>query len=171
MLRRYIDSIRAERPGNQIPVRARFSAPVQIGPGPYPVSYTMGIGSFTGVQRPGRGVYYPPHLSPKLKSRVIPLLHLWVIVDSSRVNFTFILPLPTRRHILTDVNILIYRLWILMTTLVHPLTSCGRVGPEFLSEFRPRLFDPALLISMHVYFTFTVCWNLIAFTQTFHIVN
>ena len=35
---------------------ARFSTPVQTGPGAHPASYTMGIGSFLGVKLPGRGV-------------------------------------------------------------------------------------------------------------------
>jgi len=33
-----------------------------------------------------------PYLAPKLKSRAIPLLPLWVYMASSRVNFTFTLP-------------------------------------------------------------------------------
>ena len=39
---------------------ARFSAPVQAGPGAYPASCTMGTGSFSGVKRPGRGAHHPP---------------------------------------------------------------------------------------------------------------
>ena len=39
---------------------ARFSAPVQTGPGAYPTSCTMGTGSFPGVKRPGRGADHPP---------------------------------------------------------------------------------------------------------------
>ena len=46
---------------------ARFSAPVQTGPGAHPASCTMGTGSFPGVKRPGRGVHHPPHLAPRLK--------------------------------------------------------------------------------------------------------
>jgi len=46
---------------------ARFSAPVQTGPGAHPSSYTMGTGVFQGVKRPGRGVDHPPHLAPRLK--------------------------------------------------------------------------------------------------------
>jgi len=45
----------------------RFSAHVQSGAEAHPASYTMGIGSFPGVKRPGRGVDHPPHLAPKLK--------------------------------------------------------------------------------------------------------
>jgi len=35
-------------------VGARFSVPVQTGPGAHPASCTMGTGSFPGVKRPGR---------------------------------------------------------------------------------------------------------------------
>ena len=52
----------------RIPVRARFSAPVQTGPGVDPASFTMGTGSFPGVKRPGRDDYHPPpHLAPRLR--------------------------------------------------------------------------------------------------------
>jgi hypothetical protein len=46
--------------GDRIPVGARFSAPVQTGPGVRSVSCTMGIGSFPGVES-GRGVTLTPH--------------------------------------------------------------------------------------------------------------
>jgi hypothetical protein len=49
------------------PDGARFSAPVQTGPGAQPVSYITGTGSFPGVKRTGRGVDYPPHLLTRLK--------------------------------------------------------------------------------------------------------
>jgi hypothetical protein len=45
---------------DQIPVGARFSAPVQIGFEAHPASYTMGTESFPVVKRPGRGVDNPP---------------------------------------------------------------------------------------------------------------
>jgi hypothetical protein len=52
-------------------VGARFSAPVQTGPGAHPVSYAMGTGvSFPGVKRPGRGVDHPPPSSSRVKERV-----------------------------------------------------------------------------------------------------
>jgi len=41
-------------------VGAKFSAPVQTGPGAHQASYTMGTGSFLGVKRPGRGVDHAP---------------------------------------------------------------------------------------------------------------
>jgi len=41
--------------GDQIPVEAKFSAPVQTGPGAHPASCTMGPSSFPGgKERPGR---------------------------------------------------------------------------------------------------------------------
>jgi len=63
----YSDLLRAGRSGDRIPVGARFSEPVQTGPGAHPASYTMVTGSFPGVKRPGRGVDRPPHLAPRLK--------------------------------------------------------------------------------------------------------
>jgi hypothetical protein len=42
-------------PGIESRWRARFSAPVQTGPGAQPATYTMGTGSFPGVKS-GRGV-------------------------------------------------------------------------------------------------------------------
>ena len=54
-------------PGIESRWGVRFSAPVQTCPGAQPVSYTMGTGSFPGVNRAGRGVDHPPHLVPKLE--------------------------------------------------------------------------------------------------------
>ena len=64
---------------------ARFSAPVQTGPGAHPSTYTMGTGSFPGVNRPGRGVDHPPLLSAEVKGRVeldlySPLGHSWPVL-------------------------------------------------------------------------------------------
>ena len=57
---RYSDWLRAGRSGDRIPVGARFSAPVQTGPGPHPASCTMGTGSFPGLKS-GQGVTLIPH--------------------------------------------------------------------------------------------------------------
>jgi len=54
-------------PGIESWLGAKFSAPVQTGPGVHPASYTMGTGSFSGVKRSGRCVGHPPHLAPRLK--------------------------------------------------------------------------------------------------------
>ena len=88
--------LRAGRAGDRISVGARFSAPVQTGPGAHPASCTIGTGSFPGVKS-GRGVTLTPHslLVPwSWKSRAIPLLPLWPVrsVQSlsacTRVHFT-----------------------------------------------------------------------------------
>ena len=63
-LSRYSDSLRAGLSGDRIPVRTRFSSPVQTGPGHHSASYTMDTGAFPGIKRPGRGVDI---LAPTLK--------------------------------------------------------------------------------------------------------
>jgi hypothetical protein len=62
--------LRAGRSADRIPVGARFSAPVQTGPGVHPASCKMGTGSFPGVES-GRGVTLTPHLLlvPRSKNR------------------------------------------------------------------------------------------------------
>ena len=52
-LSRYSDSLQAGRSRDRIPVGARFSAPVQTGPGVYPASCTMVTGSFPGGKAAG----------------------------------------------------------------------------------------------------------------------
>ena len=47
-------------PGIESRWGARYSAPVQTGPGSYPASCTMGTGSFPWVMQPGRGTDHPP---------------------------------------------------------------------------------------------------------------
>jgi len=77
-------------------VGARFSAPVQTGPGANPASCTKGTGSFPGVKS-GQGMTLTPHpcLAPwSRKSRAIPLLSLWAqpvqsLNARTTVHFTF----------------------------------------------------------------------------------
>jgi hypothetical protein len=57
-------------PGIESRWGARFSAPVQTGPGAHPASYTMGTGSFPVIKRPGRGVDHPPLSGAEVKERV-----------------------------------------------------------------------------------------------------
>jgi hypothetical protein len=63
--------LRAGRSGDRIPVGARFTAPVQTGPGAHPASCTMGTACFPGIES-GRGVTLNPHplLVPRSKNRV-----------------------------------------------------------------------------------------------------
>jgi len=60
------DSLRAGRSEDRILVEARFSAPVQTVPGSHPASYTIGIGCFPGINRPGFGVDHTPPSSARL---------------------------------------------------------------------------------------------------------
>jgi len=64
---RYSSSLRS---GDRIQVGARFSAPVQTGPGAHPATYTMGTGSFLGVKQPERVIDHPPPYSAEVKERV-----------------------------------------------------------------------------------------------------
>jgi len=89
--------LRAGRSGDRIPVGARFSAPVQTGPGAHPASCTMGTGSFPCVKS-GRDVTLTTHslLVPWSRNgRAIPLIPLWAVrpiqslSDCTRENFTF----------------------------------------------------------------------------------
>jgi hypothetical protein len=75
---------------------ARFSAPVQTGPGAHPASCTMGTGSLP-VIRSSWGVTLTPHplLVPwSWKSRAIPLFPVWAVLPihslsaCTRVSFT-----------------------------------------------------------------------------------
>jgi hypothetical protein len=65
-----VDLLQAGQSGDRIPVGARFSAPIQTGPGAHPASCTMGTGSFPGVKRSGCGVDHPPPSSAKVIERV-----------------------------------------------------------------------------------------------------
>ena len=87
-------------------MEARFSAPVQTGPGAHPATCTTGTGSFPGVKS-GWGVTLTPHplLVPwSWKRRAIPLLPLWAVRPvqnlsaCTRVHFTLLLKekLPPR---------------------------------------------------------------------------
>jgi len=93
----YSDSLRAGRSGDRITLQARFSAPVQTGPGVLPVYYTMGTGSLPGVKRPGRGLVHPPLSSVEVKERVELYIYStsepsWPVIGSP---LTLLLPLLT----------------------------------------------------------------------------
>ena len=87
-LSRYSDSLRAGRSRDRIPMGARFSAPVQTGPGAHPASCTMGTGSFPGVKRPGRGAGPHPIFQCRdlRKSTAISLPTLRALVACYREN-------------------------------------------------------------------------------------
>jgi len=92
-----VTELRAGRPGDRIPVGARFSTPVQTCPRAHPASCTMGTRSFPGVKSGwGMTLALHPLLVPwSRKSTAIPLLPLWAVRPvqslsaSTRVHFTF----------------------------------------------------------------------------------
>jgi len=70
--------------GEGIPVQARFSAPIQTGPGTHPASYTMGTGSFLGVNWLGHGIDNPHPSSAKVKENraihILPSEPSWTVL-------------------------------------------------------------------------------------------
>jgi hypothetical protein len=72
---RYSDPPPAGRSGDRIPVKTRFSVPVQTGPGPTSLLYNGYRVSFPGVKRPVSGVTTYPHLAKRLKKEYsVPIL-------------------------------------------------------------------------------------------------
>jgi len=61
---------------------AKFSAPIQIGTGAHPATYTMGTESFLGVKRAERGVDHPYYIG-KGKGKAVPL-QAWTGPEGSR---------------------------------------------------------------------------------------
>jgi hypothetical protein len=85
---RYSDWLRAGRSGDRIPVGARFSAPVQAGPGAPPSHLYNGYRVFPGdKERPGCDPDPSPLPVPwSWKCRAIPLLPIWAIQPVQNLN-------------------------------------------------------------------------------------
>jgi hypothetical protein len=84
------DMLRAGRSVDRIPMRERFSAPVQTGSGAYPASCTMGTESVSRrVKRPVRGVDHLPQPSAEIKERVelYLLFPVWAFIAVLGWNF------------------------------------------------------------------------------------
>ena len=82
-------------------MRARFSAPVQTGPGAYPAFCIMGTGSFPGVKRPGRGADHPPPSKRRGHERVELYLYSpsgpqWPVIGRT---FTFTFTANTKKEL------------------------------------------------------------------------
>ena len=70
----------------RIPVGARYSLPIQTGPGYDTASCTLGTGLFPGVKRPGHGVDHPSSSSTQVKERVVlylqsPSVPSWQVIE------------------------------------------------------------------------------------------
>jgi hypothetical protein len=71
--RMYSDSLRVEQSGDRIPLRSKFSSPVQTGPGAHQASYIRGTVSLPEVKRPGRGVSHPRTFNADVKQKSGPV--------------------------------------------------------------------------------------------------
>jgi len=83
-----------------MPVQARFSAPVQTGPGAHPDSYTMGTRAYPGVKRSGRVADHPTPSNTDLRAHsdlYSPFVPPW---PPTELTFTvpthYAMPVPTR---------------------------------------------------------------------------
>jgi hypothetical protein len=83
---------RSGRSGDRTQVEAKFSAPVQTGPGAHPVSFTMGTGTFPEVKQPGRGADHPSTSTAEVKETV--QLHVYSPSRPSWSVLGWSLPLP-----------------------------------------------------------------------------
>jgi hypothetical protein len=89
-------------------MEARFSAPVQTGPGAHPASCTVGTGSFPRVKSGQGMILSPPPILVlwSRMSRAIPLLPLWAVrpVQSlgacTRGHFAFLGRMPIEQDAL-----------------------------------------------------------------------
>jgi hypothetical protein len=97
-------SLRAGWCVDRIPVKARFSAPIQTGPGAHPASYTMGTGTFPGVKRPGRGVHHQSPSSVEVKKWVE--LYLYSPSGPSWPVLGWPLPLPVINKVIKIIEII-----------------------------------------------------------------
>jgi hypothetical protein len=113
-----------------MPLKARFSAPVQTGTGAHPAAHTMGTGSFPGLKRPGRCVDHPPPSSAEVIERVELHLYypLWDFMACFWVNVTSTL---YTIYIIYIRTYYIYVLYILYTyTALRSPFDVGRT-PKF----------------------------------------
>jgi len=86
--------------------KRRFYAPVQIGPGAHPSSYTMGIKSLPGVKRSRCGVDHPPPYSAKVKERAN--LYICLLSGPSWLVLGRTLPLYVGMYVCVYIYIYIY---------------------------------------------------------------
>jgi hypothetical protein len=124
---RYSDWLRAGRSGDRFLVKARFSAPVQTGPGAHPASCTMGTGPFPGVKS-GRGVTLTPHplLQPwSWKRRAIPLLPLQAVRPVQRAL------VPVKGCTLYSASCWLFSIDLLTSWWHKDIEECKKISQEY----------------------------------------
>jgi hypothetical protein len=126
-LSQYSDSLRAGQTSDRITVGARFSAPVQTGPGAHPASNIMGTGSFSGLDQPRSGIDHLPPFSAEVEERVeryicSPSGPTWPVLG-------WTLPLPLM--VFHDILVWKRHFTLNMDSSVHCSVTCnGSVGPN-----------------------------------------
>jgi hypothetical protein len=109
--------------------RQDFSAPIQTSSGARKAFYTLGTGSFLGVNRPGRGIDHPPLIYPRdlKKGRVISPLPFRGFMACFRVNFTFMDVVSSQEweiSLLFKILKLFLALKLNIKCLMHKYISC-----------------------------------------------
>ena len=83
--------------GDRIPIGARFSTPIQPGPGAHAASNTNGTRSVPVVQQLGSGVDHPSPSSADVKESVQPYIYsasgaLWPVLGEFYLNLNPLVP-------------------------------------------------------------------------------
>jgi len=136
--------LRAGWSGDRILVGARFSAPVQTGPGTHPASYTMGTGSFPGVKRPGRGVEHPLPFIAEVKERVELYLYYSSGPSWHVLGWTLPLYVCVNLHIYmtsaVGTNVTSWSKWAYLGYVKLKLNSVALVRERTIPTERPPTF-------------------------------
>jgi hypothetical protein len=136
-------------------VRARFSAPVQTGPGAHSASSTMGTRSFPGLKS-GRGMTLnsQPLLVPwSRKGRAVPLHPQWAIrpVQSlsacTRVHFTFTFTATNKDSEEFCIDILLHVLTVVNSPIISGVFTHDKstTGTLFYLTNAATYFESALI--------------------------
>ena len=99
-------TVRGSNPGGG----ARFSTPVQTGPGAHPASYTMGTGARLGVKRPGRGAEIEGRVELCICFPIGPIFQRQGVQDGPTIGTILEdQKVPKRRYGITTIRCLISR--------------------------------------------------------------
>jgi hypothetical protein len=92
---------------DQIPIGARFSAPIHTIPGTHQACYTLDTGSFfPGVKQPGHGIDNPPPSSAEVKERVGLYLYSPSVLHGLFYVEVTLLPFPQQQQLREHASML-----------------------------------------------------------------